>query len=61
MLKLPLTSILKWENEEGLKWVWNGFDKRGGWNKRGGWRIFIESINMEGGFFFEEGGIFQNR
>ena len=25
--------------------------KRGGWNKRGGWKIFIKSINMEGGFF----------
>ena len=37
------------------------FDKRGGWNKRGGWKIFMKSINVEGGFFFVEGGIFQNR
>ena len=28
--------------------------KRGGWNKRGGWKIFMKSINVEG-------GIFQNR
>ena len=28
-----------------------GFDKRGGWNTRGGWKIFMKSINMEGGFF----------
>ena len=34
------------------------FDKRGGWNKRGGWKIFMESINVEGGSFFVEGGIF---
>ena len=27
------------------------FDKRGGWNKRGGWKIFMKSINVEGGFF----------
>ena len=43
---------------------WNirmDFDKRGGWNKRGGWKIFMKSINVEGGFSFEEGGIFQNR
>ena len=40
---------------------YDGFDKRGGWNKRGGWKIFMKSINVEGGFFFEEGGIFQNR
>ena len=26
------------------------FGKRGGWNKRGGWKIFIKSINVEGGF-----------
>ena len=25
--------------------------KRGGWNKCGGWKIFMKSINMEGGFF----------
>ena len=25
--------------------------KRGGWNKRGGWKIFMKSINVEGGFF----------
>ena len=43
---------------------WNtrmDFDKHGGWNKRGGWKIFMKSINVEGGFFFEEGGIFQDR
>ena len=28
------------------------FDKRGGWNKRGGWKIFMKSINVEGGLFF---------
>ena len=28
------------------------FDKRGGWNKRGGWKIFMKSINVEGGFSF---------
>ena len=28
-----------------------GFDKRGGWNTQGGWKIFMKSINMEGGFF----------
>ena len=44
-----------------------GGNKRGGWNtrmdfdKRGGWKIFMRSINEEGGFFFEEGGFFQNR
>ena len=37
-----------------------GFDKRGGWNKQGGRKIFMKSINVEGGFFFVEGGIFQN-
>jgi hypothetical protein len=42
-------------------------NKQGGWktkmdfDKRGGWKIFMKSINVEGGFFFEEGGIFQNR
>ena len=25
--------------------------KRGGWNKCGGWKIFMNLINMEGGFF----------
>ena len=30
---------------------YDGFDKRGGWNKRGGWKIFMKSINVEGGFF----------
>ena len=35
--------------------------KRGGWNKRRGWNIFMKSINVEGGIFFVEGGIFQNR
>jgi hypothetical protein len=35
--------------------------KRGGWNKRGGWIILMKSINVEGGIFFVEGGIFQNR
>ena len=34
-------------------------NNRGGWNKRGGWKIFMKSINMEGGFYFEEGEIFQ--
>ena len=34
---------------------------RGGWNKRGGWNIFMKSINVEGGIFFVEGEIFQNR
>ena len=33
--------------------------KRGGWNKRGGWKIFMKSINVEGGFYFVEGEIFQ--
>ena len=33
--------------------------KRGGWNKRGGWKIFMKSINVEGGFYFMEGEIFQ--
>ena len=28
------------------------FTKRGGWNKRGGWKIFMKSINVEGGFCF---------
>ena len=37
------------------------FTERGGWNKCGGWKIFMKSINMEGEFFFVEGGIFQNR
>jgi hypothetical protein len=27
------------------------FDKRGGWNKHGGWKIFMKSINVEGGIF----------
>ena len=27
------------------------YDKRGGWNKRGGWKIFMKSINVEGGMF----------
>ena len=27
------------------------FTKRGGWNKCGGWKIFMKSINVEGGFF----------
>ena len=35
--------------------------KRGGWNKRRGWNIFMKSINVDGGFFFVEGGTFQNR
>ena len=35
-----------------MRRVWNGFEKRGGWNKRGGWKIFVRSINVEGGFFF---------
>ena len=35
--------------------------KRGGWNKHGGWNIFMKSINLEGGFFLVEGGIFQHR
>ena len=30
-------------------------------DKRGGWEIFMNSINLEGGFFCVEGGIFQNR
>ena len=34
------------------------FDKRGGWNKRGGWKIFMKSINVEGGIFFCGGGNF---
>ena len=33
--------------------------KRGGWNKRRGWNIFMKSINVEGGFYFVEGEIFQ--
>ena len=37
------------------------FDKRGGWNKRGGWKIFMKSISVEGGYFFVDGGIFQNQ
>ena len=34
-----------------------GGNKRGGWktkmdfDKRGGWKIFMKSINVEGGFF----------
>ena len=36
MLKSPLTSTLKWENEEG---------------GNGKWEIFMKSINMEAGFF----------
>ena len=28
------------------------FDKHGGWNKRGGWKIFMKSINVEGGSSF---------
>ena len=36
------------------------FTKHGGWNKCGGWKIFMKSLNVEGGFFFVEGGIFQN-
>ena len=36
------------------------FDKHRGWNKRGGWNIFMKSINMDWGYFFVEGGIFQN-
>ena len=27
------------------------FTKHGGWNKCGGWKIFMKSINVEGGFF----------
>ena len=37
------------------------FDKRGGGNKSGGWKTKMVLINVEGGFFFVEGGIFQNR
>ena len=33
--------------------------KRGGWNKPGGWKIFMKSINVEGGIYFVEGKIFQ--
>ena len=33
------------------------FDKRGGWNKRGGWKIFMKSMNVEGGFFLVEGDV----
>ena len=41
-------------------------NKQGGWktkmyfDKRRGWKIFMKSINVEGGFFSVEGGIFQN-
>ena len=35
------------------------FDKRGGWNKRGGWKIFMKSINMEGGFFLRKVDFFK--
>ena len=31
----------------------------GGWNKRGGWKIFMKSINVELGFYFVEGELFQ--
>ena len=34
-------------------------NNHGSWNKRGGWKIFIKSINVEGGFYFVEGEIFQ--
>ena len=34
--------------------------KRGGWYKRGGWRIFMKSINVEGGFSFCGGWNFSN-
>ena len=27
------------------------FTKHGGWNKCGGWKIFMKSLNVEGGFF----------
>ena len=43
-----------------------GGNKQGWWkakmefDKRGGWNIFMKSINLEGEFFFVEGGIFQN-
>ena len=29
--------------------------------KHGGWNIFMKSINLEGGFYFVEGEIFQIR
>ena len=48
-------------NKQGWWKTKMDFDKLGGWNKRGGWNIFMKSINLEGGFFFVEGGIFQNR
>ena len=28
------------------------FDKRGGWSKHVGLKIFMKSINVEGGFYF---------
>ena len=46
-------------------------NNRGGWNKsggeakicqitkRGGWKIFMKSINVEGGFYFVEGEMIQ--
>ena len=44
--------------------MWRGgkncqITKCGGWNKGGGWKIFMKSINVEGGFYFVEGEIFQ--
>ena len=29
-------------------------NKRGGGNKRGGWNFFENTINVEGGFFFQK-------
>ena len=36
------------------------FDKCGGGNKRGGWNTKMD-FDKRGGFFFVEGGIFQNQ
>ena len=33
--------------------------KCGGWNRHEGWKIFMKSIDVEGGFYFVEGEIFQ--
>ena len=44
---------------------YRGVNKQGWWktkmdfDKRGGWNIFMKSINVEGGFFFVVGEIFQ--
>ena len=46
---------------ELVQWYSHLSNNHGGWNKRGGSAKVAKSINVEGGYFFVEGEIFQNQ